>query len=277
VPASYASLHLSRQRRVLADPTPFATAARSYCLDSYERRLAGRALVPTTVSTLSSYVSKDYATYDIDPSGGVWSLPVFLDDGAPLVLRTGDRAIERPAPPDLRVVRGIAVMSADRFAVHDGVGLFLYEQSAWQQLETSGNVSEIAFAHDGTLYVGTVLDKIERIGPHGAEPRWQLTWEGDRSYWGDGPRDRAFGDLRAISVDGDRLVFFDLVNQAIRRIDARGNVSTLAGSRAGHHDGTGDQARFFWVNVTRVMPDGSILAVEGNSSKHVRLRKIVPR
>ena len=69
-PAAYASLHLSRERRVLANPTPFGAVARRLCLDAFDARLAGRVLVPTTVSTSGTYTEAD-AVFAIDRTDAV--------------------------------------------------------------------------------------------------------------------------------------------------------------------------------------------------------------
>ena len=85
-----------------------------------------------------------------------------------------------------------------------------------------------------------------------------------------------FQNPRALVVAGDGRVYVaDTGNHVIRRIDANGQVSTLAGKAgvAGASDGTGSSARFSSPRGIAIGPDGTLFVAD--SGNHT-LRRLTP-
>lgn len=110
----------------------------------------------------------------------------------------------------------------------------------------------IAAAPDGTLYVVDRWDhRVRVIHPDGTVG----TVAGDgKPGFVDGPAARFNNPLSAVWDAHWGLVVTDSGNQAVRRIDSGGTVTTLAGGSPGDADGVGAAARFHWV--TGIAGDG---------------------
>lgn len=92
----------------------------------------------------------------------------------------------------------------------------------------------------------------------------------------DGPRDRArFNWPTDAAVAPDWTVYVaDFGNHRIRRIDAEGRVSTLAGGAEGFADGKGAEARFSGPNALTLGPDGALYVAD---SGNARIRRVGPK
>ncbi|HLO66037.1 MAG TPA: hypothetical protein VK188_03390 [Holophaga sp.] len=86
-------------------------------------------------------------------------------------------------------------------------------------------------------------------------------------------RDARFRDPRGVAVDTDGNIYVaDAGNGAIRRISARGRVTTLAGGRgAGSQDGLGEEASFLDLKGLAWM-EGGLYAVDGHAVRHIDAR-----
>jgi hypothetical protein len=206
-------------------------------------------------------------------AGALWSLPVYVDGPAPLVLRGQGLEVPIPPPPESMFVMSLVVHSPERLAISDGVHVRLFADGRWEQV---GDVprNDVAFAADGTVYVSTRTDDEWRVGPLGRPPRWRVALDRDTREWGDGPPARAHGSPAMFAINGDRLLFYDRGRHAVRRVDSAG-ITTLAGSRSGRHDGPGADARFFDVAAIQALPGGAIDVVEYRFDE-LTVRRISP-
>ena len=91
-----------------------------------------------------------------------------------------------------------------------------------------------------------------------------------------GPAHRArFGYPLGLAIDpSGNVLVADTDNHAIRRIDADGTVTTIAGGNGeGTRDGPGDAAQFSSPSHIAVTPDGAAYVVDDGSN---RIRKVAP-
>jgi sugar lactone lactonase YvrE len=102
-----------------------------------------------------------------------------------------------------------------------------------------------------------------------------LTLAGSTAGFADGTGSAAqFAGPYAVGVDTTGNVYVgDVANRKIRKINADGNVTTLAGSTVGFADGTGSAAKFFGPNGIAVDASGNIYV--GDTFNH-KIRKISP-
>ncbi len=147
----------------------------------------------------------------------------------------------------------------------------------------------VAVAADGTLFVSdSGSNTVRRIGRDGMVRTWagKLEVEG----FADGPGDKArFNHPVGLGVNAQGVVYVaDAYNSTVRRISAKGVVSTLAGSPGdtGWRDGAGAKARFntpvgltldahgavyvseYFNNVIRkITPDGVVSTFAGKPGK----------
>ena len=142
--------------------------------------------------------------------------------------------------------------------------------------------SDVAVLPDGQVLVADALNhRLRRVTPLGKVS----TWSGGEPDWLDGPAAVArFNRPRGLAVTPGGVVYVaDALNHRIRKILPDGQVSTLAGSVAGHKNGVGAQARFnrpmdvavdVWGavfvadrdnhRVRRITPDGAVLDLAGS-------------
>ncbi|WP_413626463.1 gluconolaconase [Luteibacter sp. Lutesp34] len=133
--------------------------------------------------------------------------------------------------------------------------------------------SGLAIDAAGVLYVAdTGNDAIRRVdtqgtvttiaGGHG---------RGDRDGAG---RDASFNGPLGVAVnDRGDIYVADTYNHRIRRIDASGTVTTLAGSTPGFQDGPAAQARFDTPCSLALGPDGSVWVAD---TRNRAIRRIAP-
>jgi sugar lactone lactonase YvrE len=132
----------------------------------------------------------------------------------------------------------------------------------------------IAAAADGTIFVADAgeAQRIRKISPDGRVS----TFAGGRPGFADGVGEAAqFSSPSGLAIDaGGTLYVADTGNNAIRRITAGGDVSTLAGDgEAGDRDGPALQARFNGPIGIAVAPDGRVIVADTYND---RIRSIDP-
>ncbi|MCR6656692.1 MAG: hypothetical protein NVV63_12970 [Opitutus sp.] len=147
----------------------------------------------------------------------------------------------------------------------DGVGLEV------ELAEPTG----MALDAKGNLYVAdTATSVIRKVTPAGmvstfaGRPRERGSRDGTA-------RNATFQDPRGIACAPDGTLYVaDSHNYTIRRIDVKGNVTTLAGKaeQSGHQDGTGSAARFSYPESI-LLDDTGNLWVRDNGI----LRKVTPK
>lgn len=270
-PDAYAALHLARQRRVAADPPPGAAAA---CVAADRARLAGRVLANagrvTTMAPLPDVAGNVVA---IAPDGAVWAVDMF-GGATPEV-----RRLDGGGPPralallgDVMPFAALAVGPERRLALGDTARVWLVDGSdiVREVLVAPGRrIQRLAFDARGELYASYYAmpdDEHLRIGPLDGPARWTIASDTDRA-WHDGPAAR--GTPGAFAIDGDRVVFYDRVRDAVRALARDGSVVTIAGSRPGRRDGSVAEAELFDVVAIAKVGD-RVLAVEEARSSVVR-------
>ncbi|MDR2711421.1 MAG: DUF839 domain-containing protein [Burkholderiales bacterium] len=134
--------------------------------------------------------------------------------------------------------------------------------------------SGIAVDAAGNLYVADSRNhRIRKITPQGDVST--LAGSGERGF-ADGTGSAARFDRPegiAIDVSGN-LYVVDSLNNRIRKITLKGEVSTLAGGEKGFADGFGSSAQFSWPSGITIDKAGNLyVADEGASS----IRKVTPK
>ncbi|WP_213947473.1 SMP-30/gluconolactonase/LRE family protein [Luteibacter sp. dw_328] len=133
--------------------------------------------------------------------------------------------------------------------------------------------SGLAIDTAGVLYVAdTGNDAIRRVDAQGTVTTLAGGHgRGDRDGYG---RDARFNGPLGVAVsDRGDIYVADTYNHRIRRIDARGTVTTLAGGTPGFQDGPAAQARFDTPCSLAVDPDGSIWVAD---TRNRAIRRIAP-
>ncbi len=83
-----------------------------------------------------------------------------------------------------------------------------------------------------------------------------------------------FNQPQGVAVDRDgNLYIADTLNHRIRKIDATGQVTTIAGSQRGYLDGRGTDARFNFVFAIVISPQNVLYVADSNNN---RIRAIDP-
>jgi len=151
---------------------------------------------------------------------------------------------------------GITVSSSDDFNVTVPIYLPNVEVAT-----VPGNGKDVAFDSEGSLYVThTEPGEIVKITPDGNQ---HTLWSSTTSEipWG-------------IAVDAKGNVFATVLSSYILKIDAGGQVSTLAGSaESGDVDGQGAIARFNWPFGIALDKDGNLYVADTFNHK---IRKVTP-
>jgi sugar lactone lactonase YvrE len=130
---------------------------------------------------------------------------------------------------------------------------------------------DVALAADGTCYVAdTGNDRIRAISPEGMV----TTVAGSIYDYGDGHGTHArFRRPAALAVDAEATLYVaDTGNNAIRRVDLGGVVTTLAGEPpGGERDGSGRNVGLRWPTGIATGADGSLwVADHGNGAlRHI--------
>lgn len=134
----------------------------------------------------------------------------------------------------------------------------------------------IAVADDGTVFISDEQsNRIRRVSPD--ETIHAYAGSTDPGYEGDGGpalSAKFNGPTRlAIDLSGD-LIICDTKNHALRKIDASGRITTIAGNGRPGFSGDGGPAELAQLNEpfdVEIMPDGSMLVAD--SKNHV-IRRI---
>ena len=149
-------------------------------------------------------------------------------------------------------------------------------RSITSKIEAISQFSDLAYDSKNNLYIADRINhQIRLLTPQGKISVFAGT--GDSDYYGDGgPADQAaFRDPAAIAMDkDDNLYIADAANNRIRKIDAKGVISTVAGN--GTHKDTGDGGSALSAGIRSMddlvfSPAGELHIVESNTH---RIRKI---
>ena len=130
--------------------------------------------------------------------------------------------------------------------------------------------ARVAAAIDGTLYVSDHAgNRIRKIDPKGNV----TTFAGSIPGYLDGAAAQAkFNGPSGIAVELSGNVYVaDRNNHRIRKIDPKGNVSTLSGSYSGFADGEKTKARFFYPEDVEVDNAGNVYVADSYNN---RIRKV---
>ncbi|MBL9174493.1 MAG: SMP-30/gluconolactonase/LRE family protein [Verrucomicrobiales bacterium] len=189
---------------------------------------------------------------------------ILLDrDGTLLVADSGNHCIRRVTPAgEVTTVAGIAGTAGSQDGPRD--------QALFRQPR------RLCLAADGSLYVAdTGNATIRRIRSDGEVTT--VAGKAGAAGYADGQGSEArFSSPIGITVDSKgRLYVADQGNRCVRQIDPEGKVTTVAGSPGtwGFALGTGDTARFFWLNDVAMDADDRLLI--SDSGNHVVLRATI--
>ena len=189
----------------------------------------------------AALASEGLQALTVDPAGNV------------VVFEKQSRLVRRISPAGVvTLAAGLTTPPSPGEAI-DGLG------SAAQFV---GDVASIASDSAGVLYVGDSFG-VRRIGLDNAT----TLLAGSRTASGalDGGAGAArFGAIWGLAVSPAGEVFVGDSNQAVRRVDAAGNVSTHAGAmgQSGNADGAIANARFAMPRQVAFAPDGSLYVVD---------------
>jgi hypothetical protein len=188
----------------------------------------------------------------VDPAGNV------------VVLESLTRLVRRISPAGVVTLAAGLVTGPTSFGVIDGVG---------SAAQFNSGFAAIASDNAGVLYVGDSFG-VRRI----ALDNTTTLLAGSRTDPGavDGNATAArFTGIRGVAVKPGGDVFVADSSNAIRRVDAAGNVSTYAGvmGQSGSTDGPVATARFTTPGPMAFAPDGSLYVVEKTAIDGI-IRKI---
>jgi hypothetical protein len=280
--AAYASLHLSRQRRLLEETPRLPEVADRRCGAKSRARLAQRLVEPGTVRTRGEWKAAPTERIAIDPTGAVWGFAQDSDRELEVIVRRVDHPAEPPRvvslPSEPRIIVAVAAASASRFVISDRV-------RTWELVAANAHLvaRELAKPPDTFSMLAFDRDAIQiseqsktewRSGPWriALVPKDPETLLPTSTEWRDGPQAR--GEPWQFAVAGDRLVFSDTHRSAIRAIGPRG-VTTIAGSLEGRRDGSTADAQFLDVVAVAALADGTYAVAERGAGTVV-LRIITP-
>lgn len=216
----------------------------------------------------------------LEPTGALYVLD-HDQDGSPLVRRVARDGTVSTLPKDTTVVSS-----------HTGLPIFprlRYERGTYRLLGPAGDVpiqsfptsegpsgkgferpTYLALDADGNLYV---VDDGKRIGK--VSPQGEVTMLSDNPPgYRDGPLATArFESIGAIAIDPQGNLYVT-DSYRVRRIDADGTVTTVAGSgESGYQDGPGMLAKFEWLRALAVDSEGTVFVSDFSD----RIRKISPQ
>jgi serine/threonine protein kinase, bacterial len=148
--------------------------------------------------------------------------------------------------------------------------------SSSSKIEAISQFSDLAYDNAGNLYIPDRINhQVRKFDPKGNFTVFAGT--GDSDFFGDGGPaiNAAFRDPSAIVVDKNNNVYIaDAANNRIRKVDAKGIITTIAGN--GTHDDTGDGGPALEAGIRSMddlvfSPSGELHIVESNPN---RIRKI---
>ncbi len=217
-----------------------------------------RGVTTTGVGTLSQLPFANFAA-----SGGLQSAAVD-PAGNVVVYESLTRLARRISPAGVVTLAAGLVTGPVSFGVIDGVG---------SAAQFNSDFAAIASDNAGVLYVGDSFG-VRRIAPDNST----TLLAGSRTDAGaiDGTAGTArFKGIRGVAVKPGGDVFVADSSNAIRRVDAAGNVSTYAGvmGQSGTVDGPIATARFTTPGPIAFAPDGSLYVVEKTATDGI-IRKI---
>lgn len=277
----YASLHLSRQRRILADTVGARAAAERTCLSTWREHIAGRQVRGGRVTTLRALGDLGASRVAIDRAGHLHRVDLLSLDEHGFTLERLDAKLPArriTTPGQAYVVEALAAASDDRLAFYGDGSVWMLERTnggalTVRTIATPRDIRSLAFDERDSLVVGWVEAGRWLAGPLDGPARWSVPLDGTAdSGWADGRPGR--GSPSQFAVSGDRLVFVDRNREAIRAVDAAGIV-TLAGLRGGRQDGAAETAELFNTIALGISVDGRVRFVDTTTVDAV-LRTVDP-
>lgn len=174
--------------------------------------------------------------------------------------------------------RAFFVDASDRVRVVAGFGPSGdYGDGGPAQLAAFFAPAGIAVAEDGTVFIADELsNRIRRVSPD--ETIHAYAGSSEAGYEGDGGPaiDAKFNGPTRLAIDlhGD-LIVCDTKNHALRKIDASGIITTIAGDGRPGFSGDGGPAALAQLNEpydVEIMPDGSMLVADAKNHVIRRIR-----
>nr|ABK64062.1 conserved hypothetical protein [Janthinobacterium lividum] len=188
-------------------------------------------------------------------------------DGTLFVADTGNQLIRR--------VSAVGVTST--LAGNPGHGSFLSSGDGTGAQATFAQPAGIVVGSDGVAYIADAFrNTIRRVGNDGVVTTLAGSYE-NRSQPTDGQGAKAgFSSTNGIAIDGNATLYV-ADYQAVRKVDANGNVTTLTGTLGGGSGGTADgslaQARFGYLRAIAFDASGNLYLTD---SLNHNVRKITP-
>jgi sugar lactone lactonase YvrE len=258
---------------------------------------AGLASLPSTLSNVSFYAPTGMA---FDSKGNL-----YISDNAQYILRirASDHNMEiyagtgvataNPAKPtngarlsaDFNIPQGIAFDSEDNLYIADNSNYLIRKITAKGVVSTlagSGSFGfvnaqgvnasfhfpdDVAVDSKFNVYVADLYNHAIRKITKGGSVSTFVNASGVQGYR-NGPREQALVNFpQGVAVDSSDNVYFTDENNAVRKVSADGNVTTVAGppptadgalGASGYVDGKASLARFTGPTSIVVRPDGSI-------------------
>src|SRR6185437_10193548 len=142
------------------------------------------------------------------------------------------------------------------------------------------NPFDVAFDRAGNLYLSDTFNHCIRRVDASTGVIDRIAGRGEAGYSGDGGRatEALLDEPYGIVLDADgNLYFADRLNRRVRRVDARGVITTIAGTGEAVSDGDGGpaaRAGIFGARAVQVAPDGTVYILERQGST---LRAVDPR
>jgi sugar lactone lactonase YvrE len=199
------------------------------------------------------------------------------------------------AKSPLHFPQGVAVDTTGNIFISDGIGLFKLTRDGVIHPVTGNNCGDhpapglcapeqIAIDLHGAVYVADGYCDVRKVGPDGSvtevagDPRptqsnanWTCGYSGD----GGPATTAALSYPYGVAVDNAYLYIADMYNSCIRRVDANGVITTVAGvCESAGYSGDGGPARTARLNL----PHGVAVDAAGNlyiaDTANNRLRKV---
>ncbi len=196
--------------------------------------------------------------------------------GAPsgvAILSDGSLAVA--VPREHRILR-VGAAGAVEVLAGDGHGSTspAYDGVPGSQARFEHPTAVLALPDGSVLVADTENHAIRRIAPDAARTVTTLAGRIGVRGSGDGPGAAAsfrFPQGLALDPRTGAVLVADSGNHAVRAVDARGNVSTVAGGRAVERDGPAASAGFLTPTAVAAAPDGTIYVVASQSGTVKRI------
>lgn len=227
------------------------------------------SLVPSVIEE-TYIIENGVPVFSSDPvtsvrADGIYEYQVDVNDPDNDYLMTGDLVL-----PDWLSLSGEAAGFVSPFV---GSGHYAFQDGTGTEASFRG-VSDMVTDASGNIYVTDAQNQmIRKITPDGVVST--IAGSGN-SGLADGPGAvAAFNFPASLAIDEAGYIYVaDAYNNAIRKVDQEGNVTTIAGSgNFGSSDGTGNQASFRTPSGIDIGPDGNLYVAESSGAV---IRKVTP-